>query len=176
MALFLGYLQDQLHNKNSSSEFEKQVQQKQTETPVALPPSLPAAHPDRATGGGNEQFAVRAVDDAGHRARHRTLQSARRAAAIKITRRQFEKRPCQKPADGRRGCSAKSGVSRLSRNGMATLSFFCLLISAVCSLASGCIRREPPADVTIINDAEPETLDPAIITGHAGISHRHRPV
>lgn len=43
LALFLGYLDDQLHKKNSSSEFEKQVQQKQTETPVALPPSLPAA-------------------------------------------------------------------------------------------------------------------------------------
>ena len=43
LALFLGYFQDQLHNKNSSSAFEKQVQQKQTETPVALPPSLPAA-------------------------------------------------------------------------------------------------------------------------------------
>jgi len=43
LALFLGYLDDQLHKKNSASEFEKQVQQKQTETPVALPPSLPAA-------------------------------------------------------------------------------------------------------------------------------------
>jgi oligopeptide transport system substrate-binding protein len=27
------------------------------------------------------------------------------------------------------------------------------------------MRREPPADVTIINNAEPESLDPAIITG-----------
>ena len=44
-------------------------------------------------------------------------------------------------------------------------AFFCLLISAVCLLDSGCIRREPPADVTIINNAEPESLDPAIITG-----------
>ncbi len=32
-------------------------------------------------------------------------------------------------------------------------------------LASGCTRREPPADVTIINNAEPESLDPAIISG-----------
>src|SRR5580692_12338507 len=30
-------------------------------------------------------------------------------------------------------------------------------------LTTGCFRREPPADVTIINGAEPETLDPAII-------------
>ncbi len=50
MALFLGYLEDQLHNRRSSSEFEKQVQQKQTETPVALPPSLPAASPPTAAG------------------------------------------------------------------------------------------------------------------------------
>jgi oligopeptide transport system substrate-binding protein len=39
---------------------------------------------------------------------------------------------------------------------------FCL---AVCVFISGCVRREPPADVTIINGAEPESLDPAIITG-----------
>jgi len=30
---------------------------------------------------------------------------------------------------------------------------------------TGCLRHEPPADVTIINNAEPETLDPAILTG-----------
>ena len=43
LALGLGYLEDQLHNKGSASEFEKQVQQKQMETPVTPPPSLPAA-------------------------------------------------------------------------------------------------------------------------------------
>jgi len=32
-------------------------------------------------------------------------------------------------------------------------------------LLAGCARREPPADITIINNAEPETLDPAILTG-----------
>ena len=32
-------------------------------------------------------------------------------------------------------------------------------------LIAGCVRHEPPADVTIINSAEPETLDPALITG-----------
>jgi preprotein translocase subunit SecG len=42
MALLLGYLQDQLHNRNSASAFEKQVQQKQMETPAAPPPSLPS--------------------------------------------------------------------------------------------------------------------------------------
>ena len=35
LALFLGYLQDQAHNGNSSSAFEKQVQQKQMEAQLA---------------------------------------------------------------------------------------------------------------------------------------------
>ncbi len=30
---------------------------------------------------------------------------------------------------------------------------------------TGCFHREPPADLTIINGAEPESLDPAIVTG-----------
>lgn len=34
-------------------------------------------------------------------------------------------------------------------------------------LTAGCFRHEPPADVTIINNVEPESLDPAIITGQA---------
>jgi oligopeptide transport system substrate-binding protein len=36
---------------------------------------------------------------------------------------------------------------------------------AACFLIYGCVRPEPPADVTIINGTEPESLDPAIITG-----------
>ncbi|HXT10566.1 MAG TPA: peptide ABC transporter substrate-binding protein [Candidatus Angelobacter sp.] len=36
-----------------------------------------------------------------------------------------------------------------------------MLISA---LVAGCMRRDPPADVTIINYAEPQSLDPAIIS------------
>ncbi len=43
LALGVGKLEDQLHSKNSSSEFEKQVQQKQMQTPIVPPPSLPAA-------------------------------------------------------------------------------------------------------------------------------------
>jgi len=39
------------------------------------------------------------------------------------------------------------------------------LCLAVCVLIFGCARREPPADVTIINNGEPETLDPALLTG-----------
>src|SRR5260221_13858865 len=42
-------------------------------------------------------------------------------------------------------------------------SLFILNSSFLC----GCVRREPPADVTIINNVEPESLDPAIITGQA---------
>ena len=38
-------------------------------------------------------------------------------------------------------------------------------------LLSGCVRHEPPADVTIINGGEPESLDPAIITGQVEIAH-----
>ena len=32
---------------------------------------------------------------------------------------------------------------------------------------TGCFRHDPPADVTIVNGAEPETMDPQIITGQA---------
>ena len=49
LALFLGYLQDQVHGKSSASLFEKQVQQKQMETPAGQP-SLPAALPTPAAG------------------------------------------------------------------------------------------------------------------------------
>ncbi|MGO8765552.1 MAG: peptide ABC transporter substrate-binding protein [Limisphaerales bacterium] len=41
------------------------------------------------------------------------------------------------------------------------------LVSLVCWLVSGCFRREPPADLTILNGAEPQSLDPAIIVGQA---------
>jgi len=36
---------------------------------------------------------------------------------------------------------------------------------ACCALIGACGRREPPADLTILNGAEPESLDPAIMTG-----------
>jgi oligopeptide transport system substrate-binding protein len=34
---------------------------------------------------------------------------------------------------------------------------------------AGCAQREPPADLTIINNAEPESLDPAIIVAQADL-------
>ena len=40
-----------------------------------------------------------------------------------------------------------------------------LIVLGICFLTTGCIRREPPADIIIINNAEPESLDPAIISG-----------
>jgi preprotein translocase subunit SecG len=48
LALFLGYLQDQVHKKSSALEFEKQVQEKQMQTPIAAPqpitsPASPSA-------------------------------------------------------------------------------------------------------------------------------------
>lgn len=42
---------------------------------------------------------------------------------------------------------------------------FCGLLAVLSLLASGCARREPAADITIINGNEPESLDPHIVTG-----------
>jgi len=44
------------------------------------------------------------------------------------------------------------------------LRFACLIATL---LSSGCARSEPPADLVIINGAEPESLDPGILTGQA---------
>jgi oligopeptide transport system substrate-binding protein len=38
-----------------------------------------------------------------------------------------------------------------------------LFLLPVCAVFFGCARHEPPADLTIVNGAEPESLDPAII-------------
>jgi len=42
LALFLGYLQDRLHQNNSAAAFEKQLEQKQMQLPVSLPQPAPA--------------------------------------------------------------------------------------------------------------------------------------
>src|SRR5882757_10008037 len=60
-----------------------------------------------------------------------------------------------------------SGVFRSrfwKSSGAIFLSSLFILHSA---FLCGCTRREPPADITIINNVEPESLDPAIITGQA---------
>ena len=61
------------------------------------------------------------------------------------------------------GCGRKEteGGRRRAR-GIVFLFMFCVLQGAfVC----GCFHRDPPADVTIMNGAEPESLDPAVVTG-----------
>jgi len=40
LALGLGYMEDHLHAQSNGSEFEKAVQQKQSQTPIATPPPL----------------------------------------------------------------------------------------------------------------------------------------
>ena len=44
------------------------------------------------------------------------------------------------------------------------LKHFCLLPFAFCLLLFGCTRSEPPADLVLVNGAEPDSLDPAIIS------------
>lgn len=59
----------------------------------------------------------------------------------------------------------------IGRNSLARFCFqpqwlhLCLLTAFLGLLLSGCARHEPPADVTIINGNEPESLDPHIVTG-----------
>jgi preprotein translocase subunit SecG len=80
MALFLGYLEDQLHNKSSTSEYEKQVQQNRN---AGCADSFRAGGP-RTNGGTawNKQFAFGAVDHTGQRTCHGAQQPARHAAKI----------------------------------------------------------------------------------------------
>lgn len=54
------------------------------------------------------------------------------------------------------GCHASAFLRKLT-------STFLLLTSAF--LLAGCFRAEPPADITICNANEPESLDPHIVTG-----------
>jgi oligopeptide transport system substrate-binding protein len=48
--------------------------------------------------------------------------------------------------------------------GMGGVFLLCSII-----LLSGCVRREASADLTIINGGEPESLDPALVTGQVEI-------
>jgi oligopeptide transport system substrate-binding protein len=54
-------------------------------------------------------------------------------------------------------------ISKRARRFLSRARFIFFL--AACVLICGCVHRDPPADVTIINNAEPQSLDPAIITG-----------
>lgn len=55
--------------------------------------------------------------------------------------------------------------SRQSARVTRWISAFCLLASAF--IPTSCVRREPPADLVIVNGTEPETLDPTLATGQA---------
>jgi len=55
-------------------------------------------------------------------------------------------------------------IGRAGRIFLRARFAFCLL---GCAFVFGCSRHEPPADLTIINNAEPESLDPAIIVAQA---------
>lgn len=59
----------------------------------------------------------------------------------------------------------QSAVSQISNLRARALRW--LLPLFLTALLSGCVRSEPPADVVIINGAEPESLDPHIVTGVA---------
>jgi preprotein translocase subunit SecG len=49
LAILLGYLEERVHNSGNASEFERQVQQKQMQTPIAEPPAAaPIAEPPAA--------------------------------------------------------------------------------------------------------------------------------
>jgi len=44
LALGLGYVEDRVYNQNSGSEFEKAVEQKQSQTPITVPPPVAPAN------------------------------------------------------------------------------------------------------------------------------------
>lgn len=54
LSLFLGYLQDKAHHRNSTSTFEKQVEQKQSEKPaISTPVPAPTPTPSQSTPANN---------------------------------------------------------------------------------------------------------------------------
>src|SRR5271165_4915074 len=56
----------------------------------------------------------------------------------------------------------RAAPSQWARGNGAFFLFLCLLSLLP---ATGCMRREARADLVIVNGAEPESLDPALITG-----------
>jgi len=63
-------------------------------------------------------------------------------------------------AQGARGFFKLQGRARFSFHASR---FTCLVLSSF--VITSCIHREPPADLTIINGTEPDSLDPHIVTG-----------
>src|SRR2546422_7438403 len=70
-------------------------------------------------------------------------------------------------------CGSWKDSASVSLRGIATFTRGRLLLRVAVSfifaalLFAGCARSEPEADLVIINGAEPESIDPAIITGQA---------
>jgi preprotein translocase subunit SecG len=62
LALSLGWMQSRSHHGSGVSEFEKQVQQKQMQTPVTTPPAAPAASQPAAMTTNNLLAAPLAID------------------------------------------------------------------------------------------------------------------
>src|SRR4051794_25859610 len=58
-----------------------------------------------------------------------------------------------------------SSVNSLNSDGSKLITITLALLTATCLLLTSCIQREPRADLVIINGNEPESLDPAIVTG-----------
>ncbi|NDA67067.1 MAG: peptide ABC transporter substrate-binding protein [Verrucomicrobia bacterium] len=56
------------------------------------------------------------------------------------------------------------GERHKGHNRWCTAAFFFFAFSFFLLALSGCTRSEPPADLTVINGAEPDSLDPAIIS------------
>jgi oligopeptide transport system substrate-binding protein len=65
----------------------------------------------------------------------------------------------------RRNRNNAMSISQRARRIFSRARFaFCVAI-LICF--TGCVRHEPPADITILNGAEPQSLDPAILSGQA---------
>src|SRR5882724_7398258 len=64
-----------------------------------------------------------------------------------------------------RGINSASRDHPIETRGINSALLFGSWIFALllCALLNGCMRRDPPADVTIINYSEPQSLDPAIV-------------
>src|SRR5690242_20712512 len=60
-------------------------------------------------------------------------------------------------------CIVRPGdvISRLQSRALVSSLLLLLVLLGVC----GCFRTERPADLVIVNGNEPESLDPAIVTG-----------
>ena len=145
-------VQESIHGSGSSATFDQKVDQNQSPVPAGVPPGAPP--PVVPT---DHQQCLRFATNPGrHRARN---------AAAKI-RPHFETRPGQK-ADGGWPISERRRAALFWR-------VCCLLAAGSGLLSRAASRREPPADITIINNAEPESLDPGHHFRPAGIAHCHR--